>query len=326
MVAKPEAVNADANIEEFTFGVEIECALPTREIDQLHITVGTYHRGYPMPSTFFPGGWKAEEDSSLTGFGSEYTALEVVSPILSGLSGLKQIAAVIDQLNRHGMKVNKTCGLHVHVGMKSVLGVWSHDYDRVAQWLRHLLSFISRHELALFAIGGNPARMESHYCRTIKGKAEYQRMGSHPSYHMFEEANDHPHADRYHEGDRYHTLNVCSLFERDTVEFRLFAATTNATKVIGYIIVALGIAYKAAIGTAVNKFESADSDKRDAVKAVARLWQRLDWNRSTHRYGFPSGAVEEYYDAIRKNQKWNANNFVRLLEAWNPESLADTSR
>ena len=78
------------NVNELTFGVEIETALPADTV-----RVGGYHSGLPVPS--LPDGWRAERDGSIQcPPGNE--AAEFVSPILQGAVGLRQVIHVLDWL------------------------------------------------------------------------------------------------------------------------------------------------------------------------------------------------------------------------------------
>src|SRR5947209_4111933 len=79
------------NVNDLTFGVELEVTLPYGTCP-----VGGYHSGVQVPQ--LPTGWKAERDCSIQP-GAGYMAAEIVSPILKGADGLRQLKAVCDWLN-----------------------------------------------------------------------------------------------------------------------------------------------------------------------------------------------------------------------------------
>src|SRR5947209_4242565 len=96
------------NANDLTFGVELEVTLPVGTCP-----VGQYHFGVQVPQ--LPPGWKAERDGSIRPEAG-YMAAEIVSPVLKGADGLRQLKAVCDWLQSVGAKVNRSTGLHVHVG------------------------------------------------------------------------------------------------------------------------------------------------------------------------------------------------------------------
>jgi hypothetical protein len=68
------------NVNDLTFGVELEVTLPVGTCP-----VGGYHAGVQVPA--LPPGWKAERDGSIQA-GPGYMAAEIVSPVLKGADGL----------------------------------------------------------------------------------------------------------------------------------------------------------------------------------------------------------------------------------------------
>ena len=59
--------------------------------------------------------WKIVPDSSLRGQSDDDLVMELVSPILQGEDGLKQLRLVMDRLRSLGISTNTTCGFHIHV-------------------------------------------------------------------------------------------------------------------------------------------------------------------------------------------------------------------
>jgi len=292
--AKQRKVQVD--VDQVTFGVEIECTLPDAAIRQMGIEIGSYHRGKLLPAPF-PEGWNAQHDGSLD-WGYGYRALEIVSPVLRGIEGLAEVLRVFEILNEAGVVVNGSCGFHVHVGARSVLGARFSDSALVVRWVRRMLHLMSVHEMALFALTGDAARANNYFCQTIKDQWDGVLETTSPVATIVEKTDDHD--------DRYHTLNLCNLFDaKGTVEFRLFAATTDGMQALGYIVMALGIAHRAATVGTVMSF---DGQVRTAVQVDCR-GALADLQKALARFGWPTGAKERWGRAIRQVQAECARRF-----------------
>ena len=104
------------NANEMTYGIEIECTIPGHIITERGIRIGGYHNGIQVPG--FPEGWTAESDSSIRP-AAGMVAVEVVSPVLKGPDGLKQVMEVCDKLKSWARRVLLGLqGCHVHVGFR----------------------------------------------------------------------------------------------------------------------------------------------------------------------------------------------------------------
>jgi len=99
------------NAESYTWGCEIECFLPQGKVQELGISIGSYHYGHPLPAPF-PQGWTAERDGSLHTDRRGYVAVEIVSPILQGRAGIEQVKQVASILRSLEATVNHTTGMH----------------------------------------------------------------------------------------------------------------------------------------------------------------------------------------------------------------------
>ncbi len=246
------------NANEIAFGIEFETTLPNTDTTP----IGPYHGGLQVP--WLPAGWKAERDSSIQpSVGRK--GCEFVSPKLRGIDGLQQVEAALDAINARGARVNPSCGLHVTIE-------WNGD----AAALARLISLIGNHERAIFASTGSRRRERMTYTKRIK---------------PYGNKDD---AKRRCESDRYHLLNLTHLARgRNRIEFRAFAGTLNKTKVIGYLMMCLGLAE-----LALNSTRCADWDyaKREGTKScwdrpgagngeteLNRLFYRLGWTKGWYK-------------------------------------------
>jgi hypothetical protein len=247
------------NVSEMTFGVEFECTLPAGTCP-----VGAYHAGVQVPD--LPPGWKAMRDGSIRAEEAGHQGVEVVSPVLKGEAGLREIQAVCRWLQSKGAKVNRSTGFHVHVGFQG---------DDVN--LQRLASLAACQEEALYAVTGTKARERNHYCKPIKEDRAFKQAF---------EGSKRP--EKGHCRDRYHSLNITNLLShgKPTVEFRLFAGTTSSLKAISYVRMCLAIVQKAATlkrnpkwnakyGSALSKRGRSGAGQT----ALVQFWYAMGWTR-----------------------------------------------
>ncbi len=247
------------NANEIAFGIEFETTLPNSDTTP----IGPYHGGYQVP--WLPEGWRAERDSSIRPETMDRKGCEFVSPKLRGCDGLKQVEAAIDAINARGARVNASCGLHVTVE-------WNGD----AAALARLISLVGNHERAIFASTGTRRREQTVYTKQIK------------------QYGDKDSAKNKCEADRYHLLNLTHLARgKNRIEFRAFAGSLNKTKVVGYLMMCLGL-----VELALNTKRCADWDyaKREGTKScwdrpgagigeteLNRLFYRLGWTKGWYK-------------------------------------------
>jgi len=263
---------------QFTFGVEIETIAPASAIANHGLTIGGYHNGLQV--AYLPTGWKAERDGSLRPGPNEY-ACEIVSPILKGIEGLKQVVEVCNELKAKGHRVNGSCGVHVHVG-------WSRDNDVAS--LARLVSLVSNLEESIFAATGTKNRergQEGHsYCKSVK------QYGSAVA------------AQRHANSDRYHVLNLTNLAygTRQTVEFRAFSGSIEGLKIVSWVRICLGIVAMALATTRAAKFTRAAAPTGKTSgwyratpgwTAVCYLFSKLGWNKGLTKEVYGAELVAE---------------------------------
>lgn len=123
------------------FGVEIEAfgimkSELKEELKAAGIPVSEGFRSVNMPDE-----WKITIDSSITGAAS----FELVSPILQGEAGLRQLKTVTLILKGLEAKVNKTCGLHIHLDASDFdLKTWKNLYKNYAMLEPFIDSFMPK--------------------------------------------------------------------------------------------------------------------------------------------------------------------------------------
>ena len=264
------------NASELTFGIEIETTISNTTLSRENMRVGDYHRGLQVP--YLPQGWTAERDSSLR-TPAGHTACEIVSPILKGEEGLRQVIEVLRILNAKGHNVNDTRGVHVHVFF---------DPNWCALKLATLIGIVSYLEKGIYATSGTKKRERGSYCGGVR---------KHENANKAKNAMDR---------NRYHLLNITNLANgtRPTVEFRAFSGSLNATKIIGWIQIALGIVERALDSKRLPTWEPKPvsggwKKDGDGQSEVERILGFLKWGNGYRRtnagkqYGWVSDIISQ---------------------------------
>lgn len=265
-----EGLNTPAE-DEWTFGVEFECMMPrgvghsqlASKLTEAGIETHFETYGHEVPSA-----WKIVTDGSL---GDYQSGAEVVSPILLGSEGLRQVDRVCQVLLEVGCQVNRRCGFHVHVGCQ----------NRPVWFFKNLLRLYAHYEDVLDGLV-TPSRRgnTNQYCRSTKRVIEYH------GYQTFQDAADVEAVGRVYTGShyldgssgRFVKLNLAAYWRHGTVEFRHHQGTINSEKARTWIRLCLGLA------TAAGRNESIDLTgevatleslaSRIGMDDVVPYWQR----------------------------------------------------
>lgn len=193
------------------FGVEIEACNCTRErlARELRAAgISVQVEGYNH--TDHADHWKLVTDSSLHGSNT----FELVSPILHGEAGIDELEKVCWVLDLCDVKVNDSCGLHIHMD--------AHDFT-MDTW-RNLAITYKRLEPVIDAFMPG-SRRNNRYCKSLSGISETAIRGART-------IND---LRRVFHSDRYHKVNLEAYARHCTVEFRQHGGSTNFTKMSAWI-------------------------------------------------------------------------------------------
>lgn len=206
-----------------TFGVEIEF-LPATNLatteslaailsTQSGLSTRGAYRGTPTSRA-----WKIVKDSSVRWQpsgpgGAAEIGFEAVSPILRE-ADFNQIDKVCRALSSIGARVNRTCGLHIHIGGPTlnvdVMKRLAVLYAEVEPWLDSLLP---------------PSRRESRnsFCVSVKEHINLQQVvGATTAADI---------AQGIARASRYTKLNFTSYWRHGTVEFRQHSGTIDPEKI-----------------------------------------------------------------------------------------------
>lgn len=154
--------------------------------------------------------WKLVTDSSLTG----NNTFELVSPVLQGEAGLKELEKICWVLEFCDVKVNDSCGLHIHMDAE--------DFD-LQTWKNLALSY--KHLERVIDSFMPQSRRQNYYCKGL-GSISASEIQAAQSINDLRAAFG---------NNRYRKVNLEAYARHRTVEFRQHSGTTNFTKMENWI-------------------------------------------------------------------------------------------
>jgi len=227
-------------ITELTFGVELEVIMPAASLGHrgrndlaermLAAGIECAHESYNHRTRPH---WKIVTDGSI---GSDNA--EVVSPILRGEDGFEQIRKVCRALDAHGCQVDRTTGLHVHVGARD-------RFSEQVGFFKELVRTYVKFEPVIDQLMARSRRAQnSRWCRPPVYNDAVERATT--IDRVMRQANP----ARSDESDRrYSKLNLYAYGVHGTVEFRQHQGTTNAQKIENWVKLCLRMVAHAARNT-----------------------------------------------------------------------------
>ena len=242
------ATNVGAVASNRTFGIEAEFfgIRPQVAIDALAAAgITASYEGYThrVMNT-----WKIVTDGSVTSIGTGTGGLELVSPILQGEAGLAQAALAVSTLLAAGGRVDRTCGLHVHVGMNGLNGAEIMKVlDLYAANQSHINTIIAR------------SRQTNSYCPPLN-LGVGSRYNSYDAVRQATTVNDlRSVTQNFH---RYSVVNLTAYAKYGTIEFRQHQGTLNGEKVASWVKFLLAL---------IEKATSMDNASQDAGSLSALM-------------------------------------------------------
>lgn len=264
----------------FTFGVELEFILGAgvsrdelaRRISAAGINCTSEGYNHTTGSN-----WKITTDGSVDPY--YVSGFEIVSPILRGDDGFRQTQIVCDILKNAGCKVNKKCGLHVHVGAS----------DWQLPTFKNLMLLYKQAEPSIDSFMAPSRRLSNNgFARSLRINTA-QLAAAHTMDDVARACGQTPGRAHVRGSGRYYKINLQSYWQHGTVEFRHHQGTIEADKVINWTKLCLRMCLAARQGTAVaDTFDAffaavaAPDDEKAFFQGRANFFaQQL--NRSTTR-------------------------------------------
>jgi hypothetical protein len=242
------------DLREQKFGIEIEMTGITRErsaqvIAEYLNTTPQYEGGaYGTYSVLDNENrrWKIVSDASIQcqkkvdnrklSADREYS-VEFVSPICR-YDDIEKIQEMVRVLREAGVFCNKSCGIHIHINASPF----------EAYQLRNLVNIIASKEDMVYRALQVDSQRESRYCKKIDSEFLEKLNRQKPNtiselQNLWYNGRDGSHQ-HYHDS-RYHCLNLHSVFQKGTIEFRAFNGSIHAGKLKAYIQFCMAITAQA---------------------------------------------------------------------------------
>lgn len=255
-----------------TFGIEIEMNGITRakaaEVIAEHFGTRPAHIGgaYDTRVVYDAEGrpWKVVSDASIAGSYEERT--EVVSPVCRW-ADIETVQELTRKLRAAGAKAHSSCGIHVHIGRG----------QHTAGTLRNLVNMVNaKEDLLTLALGISGERRER-WCQPVDQEFLAQLNRRKPTndddfaklwYREPDACRCERRKREHYDHTRYHLLNLHSVFQKGTIEFRAFNSTLHAGKIKAYIQLAMAISYAAL----KSSYASPRRPVTDNPKYAFRCW------------------------------------------------------
>lgn len=193
----------------FTFGVEIECLVAANLMREsaTRNAMSFQYEGYNHTDNNHY--YKFVSDSSIRG----ENPIECVSPVLTGKTGMKSLETCCKALNEANAQVNRSTGLHVHIGAQNLS---DEAYINVFKNYQKLEKVIDT-----FMAPSRRAN-NSQWCRTLQGKNFERCLTKSDVYDVMM-------------GNRYFKVNACSYARHQTIEFRQHQGSTDFEKISNWV-------------------------------------------------------------------------------------------
>jgi len=241
--------------------------------------------------------WKMVTDGSLEDY--EH-GLELVSPILMGDDGLKQLAEVCKVLKFIGCKIDKKCGVHVHIGVR----------DENLDFFKNLFSLYSGYEPLIDTIMPESRRKQNAtYCKSnvvslesIANATTLEELGN-VIGNQYDISG----------GYRYMKLNIQSYWRHGTVEFRQHAGSLDYKKIMNWIKLCMSMVDRSKQGLPANIMTPARSSRVNGNFVNP-------CRRGTNRHLFvemlmrPSGVTTAEYNVAIGNASGNLTQCASLIK------------
>lgn len=241
---------------ERTYGVEVEFISSEWGQRELAEKINSRSSDMPMPRLYIASysnndssKWRLKTDASVSS--RRGRGLELVSPILRGDNDMLILKNFMTMLTELHCDVNRTCGLHVHVGAR----------DWGVKEFKNLAKRYVKFETAIDSLMPKSRRLSNNnYCRSNAS------LRSSNLKQVFEGINRCRTAQQVKneiQNGRYYKLNLESFWKHGTVEFRHHSGTICPDKIQNWVMVCMAMTKLADTNRSVK---IADTDTTDTYK------------------------------------------------------------
>lgn len=263
------------SIQDQNFGIEIEMTGLTRS--KAAKVIGEYFNKDPVHEgraydkytvkDFANRNWTLMSDGSID---AEYSSgrstssnafkVELVSPICQ-YQDINDIQKMVRKLRSNGARVNTSCGIHIHI-----------DASRFnSDTLRNLTNIMYSKEDIIYKALKVEGDRERDYCKKVDNSF-IEKLNKHKPKNMDDLSqlwyNGPSRGHTHYHFSRYHGLNIHSVFQKGTVEFRLFNGSLHAGEIKAYIQFCLAITNQALSQKSASKRKTITTNE----KYTFRTW------------------------------------------------------
>ena len=234
----PESTTFEHNKFERFVGVEIENIGPRD------------YNPHGKPDSFY-----TSSDGSVCTSDEDYGGYEFISQPMCGDTLFSEIDKMGAWLRSQAFRINKTCGLHIHIDAR----------DLYYKELKGIMLVTKAFESTIFSMLPS-RRYNSNWCKGINmsvNSIKALQSDSHFIDSYYNHCDEYPSLDKYNDA-RYQGLNLHARVYLGTIEFRYHSGTNNPTKIKNWITMCQSIVEK---GIALSR----EFDKKPE-----------DWDANTH--------------------------------------------
>lgn len=258
-----------------TFGIEIEAKGMTRQraaevISAAGIACNVQSYGHSTPRD-----WKVVPDASVDG------GFEVVSPILSGEEGIALVLKVAAALVTGGAKVDKQCGLHVHVGATDLSA--ADIMNCVKRYAAHESVIDTFMPVSRRENNNRFCKPESRLIACLERQQSY--YGNSPM------TTGRALCELIGQDERYYKLNIASFLRHGTLEFRQHSGTVSGMKMANWIRFCVNFVENSRIpevvevAAPVRTVDPSAPQRANAIeKKFAKMAEIFDLHRGQYNY------------------------------------------
>jgi hypothetical protein len=248
-------------LQNLTFGIEIECMFPKHLARQYGIEVSSYNwreenmidmnhindlEGNAITE------WRAGYDSTISRK-RDFHGIEFTSRILKGEEGLKNVVRFFKWLDAKGAIVDRSCGLHIHIGLQAMTE--GDNIDQAIETVLRTMKFANSIKTTIFAQNGSAYRyLKQSYARPNINKNLAEQEARNHRVPVFNH-------DKFTFLNTHRTRHNGVQSRKATIEFRAFAGTCNYLKVLNHLLTAFVCAHGGMTSKRASwngKFDTAD--------------------------------------------------------------------
>ena len=165
---------------------------------------------------------------------------EVVSPVCKW-EDIEQVQDIVRALREAGAVAHSSCGIHVHIGLG----------EHTPKTLRNLVNIVNAKEDLLTQALQISADRRDRWCQPVdpdflrRLNTQRPRTSDDFARCWYNTRDWERRAHDHYDHSRYHLLNLHSVFQKGTIEFRAFNSTLHAGEVKAYIQLCMAISYTA---------------------------------------------------------------------------------